>query len=300
MTLRLAQMFVTLTPKRTPLYTKSSYKDPEFFLLGSGRSGTTLLRSILNESPQVCIPPESHGAIPNAVKRYYMNGNKDWPELVTLLLHEFERHENFSFWKINMCDLKQTLFKTSYSERSVATIVNSIFNAYREYNCVTANLVGDKTPFNSLRLKWICKLYPSAKYLFVLRDPRGVVASFKASKLNERTEEVSMRWGASLKAFEKMEKKSPESTLLIRYEDLISKPEEVSLSIFKFLNIDFDPKYIAERNSSSGDGHQIHHKNSRSPLNNRSLEKWREILEDRDLGLILDKLSSQMSKYGYQ
>ena len=59
-----------------------------FFIIGSGRSGNTLLRTILTGNSDLSIPPESY-RLPFAIKRFHIHNNRDWKEIVTEVLDEF-------------------------------------------------------------------------------------------------------------------------------------------------------------------------------------------------------------------
>jgi hypothetical protein len=88
--------------RKIPLRRNGKLNDINFFLIGSGRSGTTLLRTLLNQYAQIVIPPESHGAIPNAVKKYYSGFAGEWQTLIRKSLHEFNRHKAFQMWNLDL------------------------------------------------------------------------------------------------------------------------------------------------------------------------------------------------------
>ena len=299
-TLRISVILSLLNPRKIPLATAAEKegKDP-FFLIGSGRSGTTLLRTIVNQHPELCIPPESHGAIPNAVKQYYRGGENGWQKLIALSLGEFLRHTNFRLWKTDLQKNINELYTLKSEEQSLSAIINYIYAEYIKKHKTGASRWGDKTPFNTLRIKWLLKLYPQAKFIFVLRDPRAVASSFRKSEINPSLKESSLRWKASIEAFENLEKNSKGSTLLIKYEDLVIEPEAVTRKVCAFLEIDFLANMLTERRAFSGDGTIAHHKNSQQKINRTSLQKWRELLNKEEIKSIEAITGSLITKYGY-
>tara|TARA_R110002050_G_scaffold222726_3_gene358510 strand:- start:2762 stop:3769 length:1008 start_codon:yes stop_codon:yes gene_type:complete len=299
-TLRISAILSLFSPRKIPLATTLEKKgESPFFLIGSGRSGTTLLRTILNQHPDICIPPESHGAIPNAVKQYYIGGESGWQRLISLSIGEFLRHTNFKLWKTDLQKNISELYELSPEKQSLRSIIDYIYQEYIKKHKIGASRWGDKTPFNTLRLKWILKLYPNAKFVFVLRDPRAVASSFRKSEINPHLHESALRWKASIKAFEKLGQNSKSNTLLLKYEDLVMEPEAIIRKVCLFLNIEFQTTMLTERRAFSGDGTIAHHKNSQRKINRTSLEKWREFLSKEEIKNIESITGSLLTNYGY-
>ena len=301
LSLRLSLLLSFLKSNKVPLASKAAKEvNAPFFLIGSGRSGTTLLRTILNQHAELCIPPESHGAIPNSVKQYYRGGEKDWQKLIALTLGEFLRHTNFAFWKTDLQKNISDLYQLKHEEQSLSVIIDYIYQEYLKKHKADAKRWGDKTPFNTLRLKWILKLYPDAKFIYVLRDPRAVASSFRKSGINTSLVESSLRWKASIEAFENIEKLSKTNLLLLKYEDLVKDPENTIRKTCSFLSVDFQENMLTEREAFSGDGAVEHHKNSQKEINHSSLEKWREHLTKEEIEMIEARNATLMNKYGYK
>jgi protein-tyrosine sulfotransferase len=285
--------------RKIPLRRNGKLNDINFFLIGSGRSGTTLLRTLLNQYAQIVIPPESHGAIPNAVKKYYSGFAGEWQTLIRKSLHEFNRHKAFQMWNLDLTKTAKKLAATRSKDQSLNALINHIYEDYKIIHKPNARLIGDKTPFNTLRLKWIIRLYPDAKFIYVLRDPRAVCSSFISSGLNPHLKENILRWKESLAAYHIFQKSHPQQFKLFRYEDLVASPEVTMKNICSFLEIPFQEELLQERKGFSGDGHIKHHKNSQESINAKSLEKWRNQLSLDQIKTIETFLKSQMMQYHY-
>jgi tetratricopeptide (TPR) repeat protein len=116
------------------------------FLLGFPRSGTTLLEVALAGSPEV-VTLEEQEALNAGVRRYLRDPN-DLSALATA------------------------------SEAELGEMRAAYWRAVREAGCEVAGKVFvDRYPLNTLKLPLIAKLFPDAKILFALRDPRDVVWS---------------------------------------------------------------------------------------------------------------------------
>ena len=62
---------------------------PPFFIVGSGRSGNTLLRAVLTGHSKVAIPPESY-VLAKTIRRFRSYSFLNWSLLVRMILSEFE------------------------------------------------------------------------------------------------------------------------------------------------------------------------------------------------------------------
>ncbi len=90
-----------------------------FFIVGSGRCGTTLLRRILAAGGQVHIPPETYKVGP-AVRFFRRNRDRAWSFLVRGVLSMFEYHPMFERWKISLRPLAAELGELPPGRRSLA------------------------------------------------------------------------------------------------------------------------------------------------------------------------------------
>jgi tetratricopeptide (TPR) repeat protein len=127
----------------------------------------------------------------------------------------------------------------------------SYWNNAREYKPVSANDVFvDKHPFTTIRLPLIAKVFPDAKIIFMIRDPRDVVLScFRRSfNINRSTYEFSelesgARYYATvMEAGRTYLDRLPLNTLKVRYEDLVADFEGQTKALCDFLGIEWTPR----------------------------------------------------------
>jgi hypothetical protein len=115
-------------------------------MLGFARSGTTLLEESLARHPDVATTQEKDG-LADAVASLFTN-DAQFDRLMALKGGGLARDRR-SYW------------------RNLAG-----FGIDTRASCLV-----DKQPYNTIRLPLIAKLFPTAKILFCLRDPRDVVLS---------------------------------------------------------------------------------------------------------------------------
>ena len=144
-----------------------NYSNPYVFLVGSPRSGTTMLKRMVNAHPWVAITRETHW-----IPRYYEKRKGVTEEgYVTerLVQHLFE-HPRFEQMKFK----HKALLKIIQEQPGLtyAALVSQIFDNYgRRKN---KPLVGDKTPTYVRKLPMLHKLWPNARLVHLIRDGRDV------------------------------------------------------------------------------------------------------------------------------
>lgn len=130
----------------------------------------------------------------------------------------------------------------------------------------------EKTPSNALVFEELIDLFPEAKFIFVVRDPRDVVASMKTVKqryrMNGEVEPAFCRDAyASAQTIRSYLDKGysasnkSDRVLVVHYEDVVREPETTLRNVCAFLNIEFDPKMlrIEESKFDSADTKSIKH-----------------------------------------
>lgn len=270
-----------------------------FFIIGSGRSGTTLLRAILCRHPSIAIPPEAYGLV-NSIKKYIRYNGLDWKDRVNVVLGEFQSHSTFDYWETELFNNLGELYNCSKADRSLALILDYIYQTYLNQHKPQATKWGDKTPFNTLRLKWINKVFPQASYIHILRDGRDVVSSYLKAKLMPGVQDACVRWIQSVEAVDEFERKIGTSRILtVRYEDIVTNPTMQIRILCDFLGIDFIDDMLENTHANLGDDSLAHLKNAKKPINQTSIGKWRKELTAEEKRLTTKLISSKLIKKGY-
>ena len=148
----------------------TSAQDPYVFIVGFPRSGTTLLRRMVDAHPRIAITPETHW-IPRYFKKRVGLTREGLvtPELIPKLL-EYRKFHNL---KIGRGDLEKLI--SSGEPVSYASFVSGIFNLYGKRK--RKRLVGDKTTSYVRHIPILHTLWPMAKFVHLIRDGRDLCLS---------------------------------------------------------------------------------------------------------------------------
>ncbi|HEY3777601.1 MAG TPA: sulfotransferase [Rhizomicrobium sp.] len=186
------------------------------FLLGFFRSGTTLLEQVLESHPDV-VTLEERDLLAHPAERYLTtsDGRAELAELSGDSL-DAARAE---YWRlVRACGLE-----------------------------VSGKVMVDKNPLNTLKLPLIARLFPGAKVIFAIRDPRDVVLSCfrRHFEVNAAMYELLTLEGAAgtydsvMRLGELMREKLPLAFHLHRYEHLVANFAECVGEVCRFVGASF-------------------------------------------------------------
>jgi protein-tyrosine sulfotransferase len=277
------------------LIRKNEYDHPSFFIISSGRSGTTLLRKLLVNSKQVHIPPESNDWIPAIAIVFTKYFYKSWEFKIEKSISILQTDPSFTFWKIDIEKFKKELRSIPSKEQTFYSFINKLYT----FNIDKPDyIIGDKTPYLVLELSWLKAIFPNAKYIHLLRDSRDVISS-RMENFNESIEQATNRWVWALEETEKHFKPGSKNFMELKYEDLVSDSINTLKSVTEFLDIKFTDEIFQDEGLNLGDTHLEHHKEISNPINSNALQKWKGKLTEAEVQYINKKTNPWLIKKGY-
>lgn len=288
--------------KRRPLRRPADDALPTpFFIVGSGRSGNTLLRAILCGHGELAVPPESY-VLGAAVREYRKFGFLSWPELVDVVLDRFASHPQFATWDTDLAPVRAALLDRPDEQRSLARILDAVYRAWAWTHMPGARRWGDKTPTNVYHLPRIDAVFPDALYLHVLRDGRDVVASYLEAGFYETAEMACRRWIESVELVRDFSRGlDPGRFLEVRYERLVRDTEALVHDVCRLLGISYEPGMLRHRRrvDDLGDTGADHHAGLDRPIEDSSVGSWRDRLDQRQRNVVERRLRPLLSSLGY-
>jgi Sulfotransferase family len=216
------------------------------FIVGCPRSGTTLLRRMVDAHPHIAVVHETHW-IPRCFekRRGLTPEGLVTPELISKLL-EYRR---FPKMKIGREELERLI--NSDEPVSYSSFVSAIFDLYGQRK--GKSLVGDKTPSYVFSLPTLHALWPKAKFVHIIRDGRDVCLSMLnwkkaqvgAGRLATWTQApvltTALWWKQRVRlGREDGSALGPELYYEIRYETLVSQPATECAALCDFLGLPYD------------------------------------------------------------
>ena len=294
-----SSLWSLLVGPRHPLHGKERFRP--FFIIGSGRSGNTLLRRILQAHSGLHIPPENH-ALGTVITVYRRNRGLAWPHLVDLVLGTFQFSHGFEVFGVDLRPLAEELREAPMGDRNLAHVLDSFYRFHaraHEQRCV---YWGDKTPLNTFNAFKIGSVLPDVRFIHIIRDGVDVVESYVRAGLIADHDEAARRWSSSVDAARRVQQRYPKQFLEIRYENLVHDPEQVIRSVCHFLQIGFEPGMLCRTDHAAemGDvGQYAHHAQALEPISVNSVGKGRRELDPRTLETLAQVIGKQLHELGY-
>jgi hypothetical protein len=271
--------------------------DP-FFVIGASRSGTTLLRFMLNSHPRLYLPPESE-FIPAFFGRSPtrpLNRSES-----RRILRKIFRLRFGAEWCGAPPDIND--MAPEAEELTPTRLLHGLYTAYAEQH--GAARWGDKTPTYTCHIDLLHRIFPKASFIHLIRDGRDVALSvldtwgrrthvdliFAARSWIRRVVEAR-RSGGRL---------DPESYLELHYEDLVVEPEKELRRVCRFLDEEFQPKMLQFHVTA---GESIReggfHDPVRSPLTTTRMDRWRKEMSASRLRMFEAVAGPTLSEFGYE
>ena len=287
-------------------------RDPVPFIVGVGRSGTTMLRLMLDAHPELAIPPETHfvpelidaidsGASP-AEAVGVMTAVRQWGDLQideAEVLATFERLDSFE------ADAALRAFYAIYLQRQGKP------------------RWGEKTPAYVRNMRKIERALPEARFIHVIRDGRDVALSRWKRTLgqDERAPaaQVAEGWQRRIRRAQKQGRRLKHYTE-VRYEDLVTDTEAELRRIAQFIELDWDPAMLryyeraadrmAEmaRDLPSADGKPVRpgeermqaHAMTQKPPDPSAMYRWKDRMSAEDVIAFDAAAGELLSELGYE
>ena len=210
-------------------------KAPAPFVIGMTRSGTTLLRLMLDSHPQLTIPPETH-FIPDVIKLF--GEGPASPEEVLEVMTAGRRWDDFGISADKLGRELAKLRPLVRPEVPIRTFYRLYARAQRKARW------GDKTPGYAMKMRRIERILPEARFIHMIRDGRDVALSLERRGAGLSMEQIARRWRHRINRTRRAAKNVAHYSE-VRYEDLVSDPEGKLREICALVELEFDPAMLA-------------------------------------------------------
>jgi len=300
--------------------------EPEaIFIVGASRSGTTLMRNILERSPRIALARENHflGHLrASEGARYYFRraGDLSTDDTVRRIVEmiysgEFQRRSRWRelspFWRwlvdnVPRDEIERRLLAAERSERGIYA---AFLRAYADAQ--GRPVMGEKTPAHLAYADTLLKWFPDGRVVHMIRDPRAVyVSDLRRRRIKPRKPyswlgrvpgllaaamllQTTWIWRSAARLHAVYEKRYPGRYRLVRFEDVLRDPDVTLSALFGFLGVEVPPDPTNVRVMAHG------FKWGEQGLDAEAAGRWRE-----HIGRLADRwlrffLGGHMRRLGY-
>ena len=215
---------------------KRTYVFSPVFIIGCGRSGTTILGNTLSLHPEI----------------KYLNERRD-------LWHK--SYPEFDIWNKNMQNSKLYV-----DEKDIVLRKHNLLRYFffREQVLANAKILVEKLPINNFRLKFLRKSFPNARYIYLTRNGLEVSKSIekaiqkggwlrshdllKSCNIENSDQNKGIwEWKLSIDQSDRFFRRINRNSFIhLSYNDFIDSPSEMIKGIFDFLKLDYTESWINE------------------------------------------------------
>lgn len=274
-----------------------------FFIIGSGRNGSTLLRRMLMSAPEIHIPPENH-VLGTMTACYRSYGFLPWRDLVNLSLGIFATHQEFVHFQLQLFPVKEKLLRLPPERRSLGDLIDVLYRQHAvSVGRPEPQIWGDKSPTSTIHVHRLARAFPQAKFIHLIRHGIDVAYSFDRAGLLDLYD-AATTWADRTRAAREFCARHPERSLTVRYEDLVREPEAVIATIAEFL-WDLHPTRFdtgaTDHVKEMGDVPALAHlARVREAITAASIGKARRELPANDLNRLHELLGPELVALGYE
>lgn len=267
------------------------------FLVGAGRSGTTMLRLMLNQHPLIRIPSEAW-FIGNLIDHLPLTGPLSSAQL-DLACRLILSHDRWKDWQCEDHILRDTVH--ALPNPTLSNLIDRIFRSCSGLG--DKSVWGEKSPRHSYYVTALHTLFPEARFIHIVRDARDVCTAMLLRNWYEGSvRRCAMSWDGMVGSAMRAREFGPDRYLQISFEDLIRNPESVLRSACQFLHMDYLPRMLDYSSNVKADiklwETDIHEKLRRSP-DLSEIGKWRA-LKLWQLLIIESLVGENLKKAGYR
>jgi Sulfotransferase family len=269
------------------------------FIIGTERSGSNLLRLVLNTHPNIAIPHPPHlmrYLAPIAHRYGDLTVESNRRRLVRDALTLVRRH--ISPWPYQPDEGTVT----AQASPTLFGVVATIYEHYRRAEGKPR--WGCKSTFMVEHVDEVLAHYPRAAFIWLVRDPRDVAASAKRSVFGFCHPYLTANlWAAQQRvALAALDRHGTGVVHLLRYEELVSRPEQAIAGVCQFLDEPMIPEMLQpDRSPAARDiaGRSESWRNAAEPINSGSLGSHQTRLTTKERDLVEGVTGELMRLIGY-
>jgi hypothetical protein len=217
-------------------------------IIGTERSGSNLLRLILNEHSSIAVPHPPH------FMRYFAPVVRSYGDLNDLRRRRALVRDALTLLRTHIHPWEYPIDPERVVQEAHPSLFGVVTAIYDQYRAATGKeRWGCKSTFMVDYIDEVLAVMPEAKFVWLVRDPRDVAASSRKSVFSPYHPVLTAQlWVEQQeKGFAALERLGEGQVHLLRYEDLVSEPEKGVRALSEFLGEPFEPRMLEHHRSSA-------------------------------------------------
>jgi len=239
------------------------------FIFGLARSGTAMLRALLNQSRELCIDPYEARFLVNWMNNWENFGDLSNPRNFSFLYQKMQEYGRFNR-KLEQsgAEIDEFLWYSSCPDFSVQGVFEGLVKCQTGVADTESLILVNKTPGLVNYLPLLYEFFPTAKFLHLIRDGRDTVLSqhyFPMKRFNRNGDKRladfwenqvktrgkkgmvvdAQKWAEKIQKIRNESRSFSKQYMEVRYEDLLMSPENTLQGVCDFIGILFSTEMTA-------------------------------------------------------
>ncbi len=265
---------------------------PPVVVLGVSRSGTTLLKEMLDRHSELAIPTESY-FIPQLWDRHSGRATDE-------LFADLGRIARVREWGVTPADVRARVATGG----SFSDVIRAVYETYAESK--GKQRFGDKTPAYMQHLDLLERVFPGGQYVHIVRDGRDAALSFVSMRRRPRFNwsrprglfDFACAWRHEIEGARRFGATTARGRYLeLRYEDLVAEPELRLNEVCAFLALEFEPAMLEYHREVDPARLQDHPRLAEPPK--KDVRRWRDEMRPADAEVFEAIAGDLLSELGY-
>ncbi len=276
------------------------------FASGAPRSGTTLLQLVLSAHPRITISPETR--VIGWLFRLRRDPRAPLSARDRDLLARWIRQDNkLRAWPGGGGeDIGAAL--RNRSDWTVESFLDQLFVSYAHRTGGGAAWLGNKRElFLAGYTSYTLDVFPEARFVAIVRDPRDVVRSIVSNLRRREIQEAATVCHVMGRHIADVRRRYPDRIHVVRYEDLVRAPEAECRALCAFLGEAYDPRMVTfheiNRDGALLIGSTRHiHPHTTEPFNPDLIGQWEKkaFFSPGELRMVESVAGDYLRQFGYE
>ena len=288
--------------------------DP-FFVIGSPRSGTTMLRLMLTAHPRLVVPPEC-GFVAWLYPRFGAWSADDFADTTkrAQFVAEICASRKFETWQLSSAEIERAL--TLAAALDFGRACDAIYRLFAVQKRKPSVTCGDKNNHYLECISTLKSIFPRSRFLHIVRDGRDVACSYRevmaaASEspyrpsLPVRLDDIANRWAGDVRCIRRqVSALEPDAYVELRYEDLVRDPYAELTRICEWLGVPFALEMLAfhELNRSENLEPKLTmdwKRRTLDPASSETVGRYAKVLSAAEIREFVAIAGAELDNFGY-
>jgi hypothetical protein len=223
------------------------------FIVGMPRSGTKLLRGLLNEHPRIGIPFIETDFLPDLIRQERDLGDLARPDNFHRFYRRVTKLPYFIYMRQKSLLIREDDWFGYCRDHTLRGVFEALVRHDADVGFDTDRIWGDKSPSYITETVLLKRFYPQARFIHIVRDVRDYCLSIHHA-WGKNMVRAAQRWAQDTHQCRVDSRHLGQDYLEVKYEDVLTNTKHELARVAEFLEVDFLDEMTVLSRSVEGRG----------------------------------------------